>query len=73
MISQKSNSLIYILYFRKLPLLFLFPALVTEDIPEASNVAYINGLLLLFCKNFEMKITRLSVQKTDLKRNLFPF
>lgn len=35
----------------------------TEDTPEASNDAYINGLLLLFCKNLEMKITQLSVEE----------
>ena len=37
--------------------------IATEDNPEASNDAYINGLLLLFCKNLEMKITQLSVEE----------
>lgn len=37
--------------------------LASEDTPETSNDAYINGLLLLFCKNLEMKIIQLSVEE----------
>ena len=39
------------------------PQIATEDTPEASNDAYINGLLLLLCKNLEMKITRFLSKK----------
>lgn len=28
-----------------------------------TNETYINGLLLLFCKNLEMKVTQLSVEE----------
>lgn len=28
-----------------------------------ANETYINGLLLLFCKNLEMKVTQLSVEE----------
>ena len=34
-----------------------------DDDTESSNDAYINGLLLLFCKNLEMKVTQLSVEE----------
>ena len=45
-----------------------------DDNTESSNDAYINGLLLLFCKNLEMKVTQLSNRrKADIKRNIFPF
>lgn len=43
----------------------------TEDTPEASNDAYINGLLLLFCKNLEMKITQLSVEEKQTLKEIF--
>ncbi len=42
-----------------------------EDTPEASNDAYINGLLLLFCKNLEMKITQLSVEEKQTLKEIF--
>lgn len=45
--------------------------LATEDTPEASNDAYINGLLLLFCKNLEMKITQLSVEEKQTLKEIF--
>ena len=47
------------------------PQIATEDTPEASNNAYINGLLLLFCKNFEMKITQLSVEEKQTLKEIF--
>ena len=34
-----------------------------DDDTESSNDAYINGLLLLFCKNLEMKVTQPSVEE----------
>ena len=43
----------------------------TEDTPEASNDAYINGLLFLFCKNLEMKITQLSVEEKQTLKEIF--
>lgn len=43
----------------------------TEDTPEASNDAYINGLLLLFCKNLGMKITQLSVEEKQTLKEIF--
>ena len=43
----------------------------TEDTPEASNDAYINGLLLLFCKNLEIKITQLSVEEKQTLKEIF--
>ena len=43
----------------------------TEDTPEASNDTYINGLLLLFCKNLEMKITQLSVEEKQTLKEIF--
>ena len=45
--------------------------IATEDTPEASNDAYINGLLLLFCKNLEMKITQLSVKEKQTLKEIF--
>ena len=45
--------------------------IATEDSPEASNDAYINGLLLLFCKNLEMKITQLSVEEKQTLKEIF--
>ena len=39
--------------------------------PEASNDAYINGLLLLFCKNLEMKITQLFVEEKQTLKEIF--
>ena len=47
------------------------PQIATEDTPEASNNAYINGLLLLFCKNLEMKITHLSVEEKQTLKEIF--
>ena len=45
--------------------------IATEDTPEASNDAYINGLLLLFCKNLEIKITQLSVEEKQTLKEIF--
>ena len=45
--------------------------IATEDTPEASKDAYINGLLLLFCKNLEMKITQLSVEEKQTLKEIF--
>ena len=45
--------------------------IATEDTPEVSNDAYINGLLLLFCKNLEMKITQLSVEEKQTLKEIF--
>ena len=39
--------------------------------PESSNDAYINGLLLLFCKNLEMKVTQLSVEEKQTLKGIF--
>ena len=47
------------------------PQIATEDTPEASNDAYINGLLLLLCKNLEMKITLLSVEEKQTLKEIF--
>lgn len=44
--------------------------IATEDAREASNDAYINGLLLLFCKNLEMKITQLSVEEKQTLKEI---
>ena len=38
---------------------------------ESSNDAYINGLLLLFCKNLEMKVTQLSVEEKQTLKGIF--
>lgn len=45
--------------------------IAAEDSPEASNDAYTNGLLLLFCKNLEMKITQLSVEEKHTLKEIF--
>lgn len=45
--------------------------IATEDTPEASNAAYINGLLLLFFKNLEMKIPQLSVEEKQTLKEIF--
>ena len=45
--------------------------IATEDPSEVSNDAYINGLLLLFCKNLEMKITQLSVEEKQTLKEIF--
>ena len=45
--------------------------IATEDTPEASNDAYINGLLLLFCKNLEMKVTQLSMEEKRILKEIF--
>ena len=51
---------------------FTSPTQITaEDSPEASNDAYINRLLLLFCKNLEMKITQLSVEEKQTLKEIF--
>ena len=41
------------------------------DDTESSNDTYINGLILLFCKNLEMKVSQLSVQEKETLRNIF--
>ena len=44
----------------------------TEDVSsESSNDAYINSLILLFCKNLEMKTTQLSVEEKETLKNIF--
>ena len=45
--------------------------IATEDTSEASNDAYINVLLLLFCKNLEMKIPQLSVEEKQTLKEIF--
>ena len=45
--------------------------IAAEDSSEASNEAYINGLLLLFCKNLEMKITQLSMEEKQTLKEIF--
>ena len=42
-----------------------------NDDTESSNDAYINGLLLLFCKNPEMKVTQLSVEEKETLKEIF--
>lgn len=42
-----------------------------DDDTEPSNDAYINGLLLLFCKNLEMKVTQLSVEEKQTLKEIF--
>ena len=42
-----------------------------DDDTTSSNDAYINGLLLLFCKNLEMKITQLSVEEKQTLKEIF--
>ena len=46
------------------------PTTVNDD-TESSNDAYINGLLLLFCKNLEMKVTQLSVEEKQTIKEIF--
>ena len=36
-----------------------------------ANETYINGLLLLFCKNLEMKVTQLSTEEKQTLREIF--
>ena len=43
----------------------------TDDYAESSNDAYINGLLLLFCKNLEMKVSQLSVEEKQTLKEIF--
>ena len=43
----------------------------TDDDTESSNGAYINGLLLLFCKNLEMKVTQLSMEEKRILKEIF--
>ena len=45
--------------------------IATDDDIESSNDAYINGLMLLFCKNLEMKVTQLSVQEKEMLKDIF--
>ena len=45
--------------------------IATDDNTESTNDPYINGLILLFCKNLEMKVTQLSVQEKETLRNIF--
>ena len=59
-------------------IIFVFVLIITYfttkwvgGFPEASNDAYINGLLLLFCKNLEMKITQLSVEEKQTLKEIF--
>lgn len=42
-----------------------------DDDAESSNDAYINGLLLLFCKNLEMKVTQLSTEEKQTLKEIF--
>ena len=42
-----------------------------DDYAESSNDAYINGLLLLFCKNLEMKVSQLSVEEKQTLKEIF--
>lgn len=45
--------------------------ITTENNTESSNEAYINGLLLLFCKNLEMKVTQLSAEEKQILKEIF--
>ena len=45
--------------------------ITTESNTESSNEAYINGLLLLFCKNLEMKVTQLSIEEKQTLKEIF--
>ena len=36
-----------------------------------ANETYINGLLLLFCKNLETKVTQLSVEEKQTLKEIF--
>ena len=42
-----------------------------DDDAESSNDAYINGLLLLFCKNLEMKVSQLSMEEKRILKEIF--
>ena len=42
-----------------------------DDDTESSNDAYINGLLLLFCKNLEMKVSQLSMEEKRILKEIF--
>ena len=42
-----------------------------DDDTESSNDAYVNGLLLLFCKNLEMKVSQLSVEEKQTLKEIF--
>lgn len=42
-----------------------------DDYAESSNDAYINGLLLLFCKNLKMKVSQLSVEEKQTLKEIF--
>ena len=42
-----------------------------DDDTEPSNDAYINGLLLLFCKNLEMKVSQLSMEEKRILKEIF--
>ena len=42
-----------------------------DDDTESSNDSYINGLLLLFCKNPEMKVTQPSVEEKQTLKEIF--
>ena len=46
------------------------PTTVNDD-TESSNDAYINGLLFLFCKNLEMKVTQFSVEEKQTLKDIF--
>ena len=48
------------------------PQIAAENNSETSNEAYINGLLLLFCKNLEMKI-QCHLDKDDIALDTPPF
>lgn len=45
--------------------------ITTESNTESSNEVYINGLLLLFCKNLEMKVTQLSIEEKQTLKEIF--
>lgn len=45
--------------------------ITAESNTESSNEAYINGLLLLFCKNLEMKVTQLSAEEKQILKEIF--
>lgn len=45
--------------------------IATDDDTESSSNSYINELILLFCKNLEMKVTQLSVQEKETLRDIF--
>lgn len=42
-----------------------------DDDTDSSNDAYINGLLFLFCKNLEMKVTQLSTKEKQTLKEIF--